>query len=172
MSNPVSSFRAENASPKWYRQRWPWLLISGPAIVVVASLTSAWLAITTDDGLVASDYYKQGLLINRKLGPGSVPTLPEPGAIVAVSRDGHVQARVTYQGATPTRVWLKVFHPGEQAQIVALAPSGNDVWVGTMAEQTPGRWIVSLESDLWRLPVTTVQGQLGEINMGAVRTRL
>jgi uncharacterized protein len=169
MNNRASSFHAEHASPKWYRQRWPWLLIAGPAIVVVASLTSAWLAVTTDDGLVASDYYKQGLLINRKLGLGSVPTLPEPGAIVAVSKDGRVQAHVNYQGAAPTRVWLKLSHPGEPAHMVVLAPSGNDVWVGTMAAQTPGRWIVSLESDLWRLPVTTVQGQLGVISMGAVR---
>ena len=25
-------------APPWYRQRWPWLLMAGPAIVVVASM--------------------------------------------------------------------------------------------------------------------------------------
>jgi hypothetical protein len=172
MSNPASSFRADRAPPHWYRQRWPWLLIAGPAIVVVASLTSAWLAVTTDDGLVADDYYKRGLLINRKLGSGSPAALPEPSAIVSVSKDGRVQARLDYQGVAPTRVWLTVLHPGEQVQVVALASSDEGVWVGRMAAQTPGRWIVALESDLWRLPVTTVQGQLGEIRLGAARTPL
>jgi uncharacterized protein len=167
MSNPVSSFRADRASPRWYRQRWPWLLIAGPAIVVVASLTSAWLAVTTDDALVANDYYKLGLSINRKLGPGSLEASPEPSAIVSVSKDGRVQALVKYQGATPSRLRLTVLHPGEPVQIVALAPAEEGVWVGSMGEQTPGRWIVTLESDLWRLPVTTVQGRLGEIRMGA-----
>ena len=51
----------------WYRQRWPWLLIAGPAIVVVASLVTAWLAASTDDGVIADDYYKRGLLINQEL---------------------------------------------------------------------------------------------------------
>ena len=42
-------------------------LAAGPAVVVVASLVSAWIAIRSDDGLVAEDYYKRGLLINKKL---------------------------------------------------------------------------------------------------------
>jgi len=41
--------------------------MAGPAIVVVASLFTAWLAWSTDDGVVADDYYKRGLVINREL---------------------------------------------------------------------------------------------------------
>ena len=51
----------------WYREPWPWILMSGPAIVVVAGLVTLGLAITSFDGLVADDYYKQGLGINRQL---------------------------------------------------------------------------------------------------------
>ena len=169
MSNQASSFRADRGPVRWYRQRWPWLLMAGPAIVVVASLTSAWLAVTTDDGLVVNDYYKQGLLINRKLEIRSVAAMSEPSAIVSVTRDGNVRARLNFQGATPTRVRLTVLHPGGPGQVVALVPSADGAWVGAMAAQTPGRWVVTLESDLWRLPVTTVLGQLGEIRMGAAR---
>jgi hypothetical protein len=63
----ASSSRAERANRAWYREPWPWLLAAGPAVVVVASLVSAWIAIRSDDGLVAEDYYKRGLLINKKL---------------------------------------------------------------------------------------------------------
>jgi uncharacterized protein len=166
MNNPASSFHAERSAQRWYRQRWPWLLIAGPAIVVVASLTSAWLAIVTDDGLVADDYYKQGLLINRKLG-ATPATAPEPSAIVVVGDDGQVRAHLTFQGSKPTRVWFTLRHPGAQAQVFPLVPEAGDVWTGTIAAQSPGRWIVSLESDLWQLPVTTVQGHLGEFTLGA-----
>ncbi len=40
-----------------------------------------------------------------------------------------------------------------------------------LGEQTPGRWIVILESDFWRLPETTVAGRLTEIRFGAVSGR-
>ncbi len=170
MNNPASSFHAERSAPRWYRQRWPWLLIAGPAIVVVASLTSAWLAVVTDDGVVADDYYKQGLLINRKLGSATPATAPEPSAVVVVGDDGQVRAHLTFQGSKPTRVWFTLRHPGAQAQVLRLVPAEGDVWTGTIAAQTPGRWIVSLESDLWQLPVTTVQGHLGEVTLGAAHT--
>ena len=51
----------------WYREPWPWLLMAGPAAVVVAGFATLWLAVSSNDGLVADDYYKQGLAINQTL---------------------------------------------------------------------------------------------------------
>ena len=51
----------------WYREPWPWLLMMGPAIVIVAGFYTLWLAIQSNDGLVADDYYKRGLAINQTL---------------------------------------------------------------------------------------------------------
>ena len=51
----------------WYRHRWTWGLMAGPAIVLVAGAVTMVLAIRSDDGLVARDYYKRGLMINRVL---------------------------------------------------------------------------------------------------------
>ena len=61
--------RTDSGQPEkpWYRHRWPWLIMSGPALVVVASLLSAWLAFTREDHMVADDYYNQGLIINQDL---------------------------------------------------------------------------------------------------------
>jgi hypothetical protein len=55
------------APAPWFRHRWPWLLMLGPAVVVVASSVSAWLAITRPDALVDGDYYKRGKAINQDL---------------------------------------------------------------------------------------------------------
>ena len=51
----------------WYREPWPWILMSGPAAVLIAGAATLWLAFTSSDGLVADDYYVRGLQINREL---------------------------------------------------------------------------------------------------------
>src|SRR3970040_678665 len=45
----------------WSREPWPWILMSGPAAVIVAGAVTTWIAVATSDGLVADDYYKRGL---------------------------------------------------------------------------------------------------------------
>lgn len=51
----------------WYKHRWPWIVMSGPFIVVIAASFSGWLAFTRQDALVVDDYYKQGNAINQDL---------------------------------------------------------------------------------------------------------
>ena len=46
---------------------WPGILIAGPASVVVACIITAFFIVQHPDGLVASDYYKQGKAINAQL---------------------------------------------------------------------------------------------------------
>lgn len=57
---------AQTALP-WYRQAWPWFLISLPATAVVAGIITLVLAVRSFDGLVADDYYKEGLGINKRI---------------------------------------------------------------------------------------------------------
>ncbi len=57
----------ERPARPWYREPWPWILMSGPAIVVVAGLYTFVLAATTTDTLVTEDYYRKGLEINREI---------------------------------------------------------------------------------------------------------
>jgi len=51
---------------KW-RPHWPGILIAGPASVIVACIITAYFVVQHPDGLVASDYYKQGKAINAQL---------------------------------------------------------------------------------------------------------
>jgi hypothetical protein len=39
----------------WYLHPWPWLIMLGPAIVVVASLATAVIAVVTADTLVSDE---------------------------------------------------------------------------------------------------------------------
>jgi uncharacterized protein len=51
----------------WYSQLWPWLIMSGPFIVVIAASYTGWIAFTRQDAMVVDDYYKQGMAINKDL---------------------------------------------------------------------------------------------------------
>lgn len=52
---------------KWYKQFWPWFLITIPALSMVLSISMLTLAINTDDSLVVDEYYKEGKAINLQL---------------------------------------------------------------------------------------------------------
>jgi uncharacterized protein len=149
------------------REHWPWLLATGPAVVVVASLASAVIAASGSDGLVADDYYKLGLTINRRL-PAATPSTREPAADIAIAADGDVRVRLLQPAGTPSRVRLALRHPGERegARTVELRAAGDE-WVGRIADLSPGLRIVSLESDTWRFPVTIVERLPAAAHVGA-----
>src|SRR6185369_1358686 len=96
-----------NAALPWYRERWPWILMSGPAAVVVAGIATAWIAFATADGLVADDYYKRGLGINAVLKREQAAALR--GIEARVERgDGVVRVRL--RGAEPPVLFLNLVH--------------------------------------------------------------
>ncbi|MDV7104353.1 FixH family protein [Vibrio sp. TH_r3] len=51
----------------WYKQFWPWFLITLPLCVVVASFTTLAIFSKNSVSLVAKDYYKKGKGINIDL---------------------------------------------------------------------------------------------------------
>ena len=55
----------DQESAHWYQEPWPWILLGLPGSVVIAGIVTLVIAIKNEDGLVAEDYYKQGLAINQ-----------------------------------------------------------------------------------------------------------
>jgi hypothetical protein len=60
----------------WWREPLLWLVISGPAVAVVAGVVMVWLALNGRDQLVAEDYYRQGIQINKRLEAGQRALMP------------------------------------------------------------------------------------------------
>jgi hypothetical protein len=149
------------------RGHWPWLLATGPAVVVVASLATAWIAASGSDPIVAEDYYKLGLTINRRL-PATAPAASDPGARIAIAAGGEVSVRLTPPAVPPARLRLTARHPGERdsARAIELRASGSGEWVGRLQDVSPGLRILSLESDTWRFPVTVVEHFPAEVRVG------
>ena len=51
----------------WWHYGHVWLIIAGPAAVVVAGFITLAIAIRIPDPVVAEDYYRRGLEINKTL---------------------------------------------------------------------------------------------------------
>jgi hypothetical protein len=51
----------------WYKQRWPWFIISFPLLTVIAGIITYQIAANKPHSLVKDDYFKQGLAINQTL---------------------------------------------------------------------------------------------------------
>jgi len=172
MNNRRSSFRADPRAARARRSPWPWLLAAGPALVVLASLVTAWVAISRNDAVIADDYYKLGLMINRKLAADPA-VAPEPRATVIIAGNGDVRVRLAPSTAAPARLRLSVLRPGERAEgkELVLQRADDSEWVGLLADVGGGRRIVTLESEAWRLPVTVVERVPATISLGLGATR-
>ena len=154
----------------WYRQRWPWLLIAGPLIVVIAAFITAYIAWSTDDGVIAEDYYKRGLLINKSLARGARGAELGLGAIVHVGADGTVRVDLTGPAGfeAPAAVTLRLVHATRAGhdRSAALARDADGAYRGRVDPPPAGRWLVSVETDTWRLPSAEVAGRPDEVRLG------
>jgi hypothetical protein len=52
----------------WWKFGHMWMVVGGPAIVVVASFITLYLAITRPDPVMDQNYYQKGLELNKTMG--------------------------------------------------------------------------------------------------------
>ncbi len=148
----------------WYRQFWPWFLIALPASVVCAAFVTLYIANRHSDDLVADDYYKDGLAINRQLEKkqrsvelGITARVRIDGLSAVVSTSGPVQA---------SALSLRFSHPLEADRdfTVPVEDFGSGVYRGSLAGPVATRWHWILEdpgADGWRLDGTLENADLG-----------
>lgn len=132
----------------WYRHRWPWILMSGPAIVVVAGIATAVLAVETDDPVVADDYYTQGLAINRELAREQHARDLAVRATLQFNEEGtRVRAVLATNGTMPSalKLSLQPLARSAEAQDITLSPVAPGVFEGPMKRPQAGNWDVELE---------------------------
>ena len=140
-----------SAAP-WYRNRWPWILISGPAAVLVAGAITTWLAVASSDGLVAEDYYKQGLAINKVLAREAAARALGISAQIAVE-SGMLKVRIV--GQAPEALFAHLAHATRSGydQRLRLAPAGAGVYQAELPPLPAGRWRIAIEDPraTWRI---------------------
>jgi hypothetical protein len=144
-------------APKpWYREPWPWILMSGPLAVVLAGAFTAYLATAHEDALVADNYYKEGLAINRTLERERAAAAGGYRARLVFAEDSR-RVRVHLAGKEQTRgsLELRLVHPtrSDLDVRVPLAPLQAGWYEGSMRLAEASRWTLQLEDRMqgWRL---------------------
>jgi uncharacterized protein len=148
----------------WYKQFWPWFIFGLPALVVVASIITVIIAFKNQDSLVADDYYKDGLAINRVLEQDDNALKLLLAAELVV--DGLVgELQLSLQGELvefPSVIELRWIHPTDMQQDFSLSlkpasaqsPSSVQRYMGQLDVAISGRWYVQLLAQKpvpWRL---------------------
>ena len=140
----------------WYREPWPWFLMSLPATAVIAGVTTVVIAIQSADGMVVGDYYKAGLAINQTLARDNAAHAMALTATIK-SEDGALL--LTLAGrmpAYPEQLRLTLAHPTRSGmdQTLALHHAGGGHYRATLPAMPAGKWHVLLvdTTDTWRLP--------------------
>ncbi|MBX9963787.1 MAG: FixH family protein [Burkholderiales bacterium] len=148
------------ASPMpWYREPWPWLLMAGPAAAIVGGIATAWIAVVHQDGLVADDYYKEGLGINRTIARYEAAARLGMAARVQFSDDGQaVRVFLSGRAETPQRLRLKLAHVtrADLDRSLVLDRTKGGWYEGRIGVLEAGRRTLLLEDEDrgWRLTGT------------------
>lgn len=141
----------------WYRQRWPWFLMLGPAIVVIAGCITIWIAYTRQDAMVVDDYYKQGKAINQDLRRDRL------ASALQLSFDAHYDAAAGVlvggmQGlagpvTTPYRILLAHSTQPEKDLALDVVPDGQGRFKVALPMLEQARWQIVVEGAKrdWRL---------------------
>lgn len=162
----------------WYKHAGPWLIMAGPAVVVVAGIITAWIAATNADELVADDYYKRGKTVNMDLKRDNAASAMQLSADVILG-DNHRNIRIQLKGnsgfQSPQQIRLHLIHPTkmELDQAITLHKSSGGIYEGMLNVAIDGRRHVSVE-DLgkqWRLTNTWRVNQESAILIKAVKNQ-
>ncbi len=140
----------------WYREPWPWILIAGPLMVVIASGITFWLAYSGRDPLVVDDYYRVGKAINMTLRRDAhAHALGLTAQVSLNSVRVTAMLRSTAVLPLPPVLHLLVTHATqrEKDHTVLLSATGPGRYTGSIVHIDPGRYHLMLEDTerSWRL---------------------
>ncbi len=131
----------------WYRQAWPWFLISLPASAVIGGIITIIIAVNGADPLVVDDYYKEGLAINeQKHRQAAAADMGLNGLL----RSNGEQVTLALSHTSPIdddQLVLRIVHSTrpELDRELALLRTGDGQYAAAMQALPAGTWYLRLE---------------------------
>jgi hypothetical protein len=160
----------ENAPRPWFREPFVWLVIGIHLSAVIVGMVMLWLSIVSFDGLVADDYYKKGMQIDR--------VLDRERAAAAMQLAGEFSIGVAGDSSSASSLILdsrdsaSEFKPPERIEVnlsyatragldrsFTMIRRGQGQFDGPALSLPAGRWYVHVGTQDWRLNgVLTIPG--------------
>jgi hypothetical protein len=148
--------------------------MAGPFIVVVAGIATAWIAVSTNDGLVTEDYYKKGLAVNQTIAQSERATQHGLQAALSLSPD-RLRMRLSASDAQfvpPSTLVASISHPTRAGlDQRAILKRQDDLYVADFRLPASGHWLVLVEDEArtWRLLGNVLLPAQGETLIGGVQ---
>lgn len=140
----------------WYKQPWPWILISIPFIAVLWGMFMIAVVVTHPDDVVDDNYYQDGMAINQRIYMDRhASRLGVHAALISYTTR---RLAFSVDGATDSMLVLKFSHITDENKdrTITLHREQGDVYATDTdipELSTPGVWYVDLvgpDGD-WRL---------------------
>ena len=148
-----------NTVTPWYKQFWPWVLIGLPTSVVIASITTYFLAINGMDSVISKDYYKEGLAVNADLerdkkaaALGLSADIAIDGQNVTMSLSAKDPATIKSLAGQPILLEIENLSFQDKDLSASLVPKGDGVWQGKIpANMSQATWLARVIGPDWRI---------------------
>jgi len=149
--------QSNEPSKPWHKYPLVWMMLFIPFSAVIMGVVMIWLAVDTDDGLVADDYYKQGLEINRvierdkkaaELGLRAIIEFDNSARIIRVEFDKGLLE------SFPKSLPLQLQHATrENSDITVLLDHGlGNQYIGHVSQSiSEGVWYFEIADADWKL---------------------
>ena len=151
----------------WYKEPWMLLVIGGPVIVVIAAIITGVIAWHGADKIVAKDYYKQGVNINKNIYRDAKASEYKMLASVHLDRvadkvSGKVLLKLEGNTALPSSVLFSISATSraseyESVQKITLSQVQPGIYEGLLKIPSASGsfslalWHVNIEAADWRL---------------------
>ena len=129
------------------------MLIAAPLSAVIMGVVMFSLANATFDGLVADDYYKRGLEIDRVLQRTERARALGVSARLSIDSGGDVRVQIVGTVNTPQTIGLSFAHATARARDLraVLEHRGANLYTGKLTTTSHGYGDLQLETKNWRL---------------------
>lgn len=146
-------------NPGWYKNPIVWMVIFFPSVAIVAGFITLFIAIDSDDGLVDSNYYKQGLGINKVIkNDANAIALNISGLISINATTGDIQVKFSNQtqASLGSTINFKLAHrtsPGFDQETKLTQVDDTLLYTGKInaLPNSGGRWRWEIKHDDWRI---------------------
>jgi len=140
----------------WYRQFWPWFLISLPATAVIACTYTIYLAVLHKPNMINDNYYQEGLSVNDRIKQDQRATSLSMQANLSFSQQtGKVNVYLTGNNKPLDSLSLTVSAVGDKLldRTYTLKPINTNLFSIAQPELPDGRYYLTLEPEHreWRL---------------------
>lgn len=140
-------------APVWYKQFWPWFIISVPLSSVLVAVVQVYAALHSSSDLVKDDYYKDGLAINQ------VITKREAARDLGIEANLRLdnltgEVLLTTKNATANNLSVLFAHAAVSKKDfnIELTQVGENEYRAQLEKPLSGIWNVYLESaNGWQL---------------------